>query len=332
MIEANSQGGEMRSAVCKAIACCAVALLSAAVGAQQYPSKPVRVIVPFPPGNTADILGRLIAEKFSQRYGHQMIVDNRPGAAGQLGLELAARVPPDGYTIAIGQGGNLVVAPHTYKKIAYDPLKDFQPVAILATNFLGLAVHPSVPFKRTRDLVAYAKANPGKLTFASNGEGGFPHLAIEQLRTLAGFSYLHVPYKGTGQIIAELMGGHVDATIDGFTGMAPHFRAGRIRVLAVTGPTRAPYLPDIPTIGEDVPGYVSQGWFGYIAPAAVPKDIVAFLNKAINEAMNARDVREKMQLAGLEIVQEPPEFFGDVLRKDYAKYGKLAKDIGFKPQ
>ncbi|MDB5921473.1 MAG: hypothetical protein JWN13_409 [Betaproteobacteria bacterium] len=319
----------MRSAVCIFVASLLVAV---AAFAQQYPVKPVRVIVPFPPGNTADILGRLIGEKFSQRYGQQMIVDNRPGAAGQLGLELAARAAPDGYTIAIGQGGNLVVAPHTYKKLAYDPIRDFQPVALLATNFLGLAVHPSVPFKTTRDLVLYAKANPGKLTFASNGEGGFPHLAIEQLRTLAGFSYLHVPYRGTGQIIAELMGGQVDATIDGFTGMAPHVRAGRIRALAITNPTRVSYLPDIPTIAEHVPGYVSQGWFGYIAPAAVPKEVIALLNKAINEAMSFPDVREKMTLAGLDVVQQPPEYFGDVIRKDYARYGKLAKDIGFKPQ
>jgi tripartite-type tricarboxylate transporter receptor subunit TctC len=321
----------MHVAVRRIIAACAVAL-SCNAFAQQYPSKPVRVIVPFPPGNTADILGRLIGEKFQQRYGQQMIVDNRPGASGQLGLELAARAAPDGYTIAIGQGGNLVVAPHTYKKLPYDPLKDFQAVALLATNFLALAVHPTVPFKTTRDLVTYAKANPGRLTFASNGEGGFPHLAIEQFRTLAGFSYLHVPYRGTGQIIAELMGGQVDATIDGYTGMAPHHRAGRIRVLAITNPTRASYLPNIRTIGEDVPGYVSQGWFGYVAPAAVPKEIVAFLNKAINEAMNFPDVREKMTLAGLEVVQQPAEYFGDVIRKDYAKYGKLAKDIGFKPQ
>jgi tripartite-type tricarboxylate transporter receptor subunit TctC len=319
----------MRSAVCIFVASLLVAV---AAFAQQYPVKPVRVIVPFPPGNTADILGRLIGEKFSQRYGQQMIVDNRPGAAGQLGLELAARAAPDGYTIAIGQGGNLVVAPHTYKKLAYDPIRDFQPVALLATNFLGLAVHPSIPFKTTRDLVLYAKANPGKLTFASNGEGGFPHLAIEQLRTLAGFSYLHVPYRGTGQIIAELMGGQVDATIDGFTGMAPHVRAGRIRALAITNPTRVSYLPDIPTIAEHVPGYVSQGWFGYIAPAGVPKEVIALLNKAINEAMSFPDVREKMTLAGLEVVQQPPEYFGDVIRKDYARYGKLSKDIGFKPQ
>lgn len=189
-----------------------------------------------------------------------------------------------------------------------------------------------MPFKTTADLVAYARANPGKLTFASNGEGGFPHLAIEQLRTLAGFTYLHVPYRGTGQIITELMGGQVDATIDGFTGMAPHVHAGRIRALAITNPTRVSYLPDIPTIAEHVPGYVSQGWFGYIAPAAVPKEVIVLLNKAINEAMSSPDVREKMTLAGLEVVQQPPEYFGDVIRRDYARYGKLAKDIGFKPQ
>lgn len=307
-------------------------IFAASAAAQTYPVKPVRVIVPFPPGNTADILARLIGAKMSERLGQQVIVDNRPGASGQLGLELAARAAPDGYTIAVGQGGNLVVAPHTYKKIPYDPLKDFQPVALLATNFLGLAVHPSVPFKTVKDLVAYAKSNPGRLIFASNGEGGFPHLAIEQLRVLGGFTYLHVPYRGTGQIAAELMAGHVDATIDGFTGLAPHVQAKRVRLLAITNDKRIDYLPGVATIGESVPGYVSQGWFGYIAPAAVPRQIVLRLNEEINRAMGLPDVREKMVFAGLQIVQQPPEFFGETIRRDFDKYGKLARDIGFKPQ
>ena len=310
----------------------ALLTFAASAVAQSYPARPIRVIVPFPPGNTADILGRLIGQKLGERLGQQVIVDNRPGASGQLGLEVAARAAPDGYTIAIGQGGNLVVAPHTYKKIPYDPLKDFAPVALLATNFLALAVHPTVPFKTVKDLVAYAKANPGRLTFASNGEGGFPHLAIEQLRTLAGFTYLHVPYRGTGQIATELMGGQVDATIDGFTGLAPHVHSGRLRLLGITNPTRAAYLPNVPTIAESVPGYVSQGWFGYIAPAAVPREIIALLNREINRAMTLPDVKEKMTFAGLEIVNEPPEFFGETIRRDYAKYGKLARDIGFQPQ
>lgn len=303
-----------------------------AAWAQQYPSRPIRIIIPFPPGNTMDIMARLIGPKITERLGQNVIVDNRAGASGQLGLELAARAVPDGYTLVGGQGGNLVVAPHTYKKIAYDPIKDFAPIALSTTNFLALVVHPSVPFKSVKDLINYARINPGKLSFASNGEGGFPHMTIELLRVMAGFKYLHVPYKGSAQIATELIGGHVDAAIDGFTGLAPHVRSGRLRLLAITNPTRVPQLPDTPAIAETLPGYDSRGWFGFLAPAGAPREIINLLNQEINRAMTLPDVREKMVAAGLIIVNEPPEFFAETIKSDFAKYGKLIRDIGFQPQ
>jgi len=311
----------------------AVAMLMASgTFAQQYPAKPIRILIPFPPGNTMDIMARLIAPKLTERLGQNVIVDNRAGAAGQLGMELGKNAPPDGYTIIAGQGGNMVVMPHTYKKLPYDVFKDFAPIALSTTNFLGLVVHPSVPFKTVKDLVTYAKANPNKITFGSNGEGGFPHMTIELLRVMAGFTYVHVPYKGSAQIATDLIGGHIDAAIDGITGLTPHIRSGKLRLLAITNPTRVSTFDGTPTIAESVPGYDSRGWFGFIAPAGTPREIVNQLNAEINRAMSLPDIKDKLTSAGLFIVNESPEYFAAVLKSDYAKYGKLIHDIKFQPQ
>ena len=317
------------------LALSSLALLFAAapaLNAQQFPTKSIRIIVPFPPGDSLDIMSRLIAPKILERLGQGLVVDNRVGAAGQLGLELGARAPADGYTLVGGQGGNLVVQPHTYKKLPYHPLKDFAPVALSTRNFLALVASPSAPFKSVKDLVAYAKANPGKVSFASNGEGGFPHMSIEMMRTMAGFEYLHVPYKGSAQIMTELMSGRVDATILGIGSLTPFIKSGKIRLIAVTSPARAEQYPDTPSIHEALPGYDSRGWFGYLAPARTPKHIVDLLNREINRAMMLPDVKEKLEAIGLTVVAESPEQFAQVLRSDYEKYGKLIKAINFQPQ
>ena len=317
------------------ISLCALAIVLAAVPAlhaQQYPSKPIRIIIPFPPGDSLDTMSRLIAPALMERLGQNIVVDNRAGAAGQLGLDLAAHAAPDGYTLVGGQGGNLVVQPHTYKKLPYDPLRDFAPVAISTTNFLALVINPNLPYKSLKDLIAYGKANPGKLSFASNGEGGFPHMAIEMLRVQAGFDYLHVPYKGSVQILTEIMGARVDATILGIGALTPYIRAGRVRLLAVTSPTRAELFPEVPAVAEVLPGYDSRGWFGYLAPARTPAKIVALLNQEINRAMMMPDVREKLTAIGLTVVAETPESFAQTLRSDYEKYGKLIRTIGLQPQ
>lgn len=306
--------------------------MAPALHAQQYPSKPIRIIIPFPAGDSLDTMSRLIAPKLTERLGQNIVVDNRSGAAGQLGLDLAARAAPDGYTLVGGQGGNLAVQPHTYKKLPYDPLKDFVPVALSTTNFLALVVSPGTPFNSPQDLIAYGRANPGKLTFASNGEGGFPHMAIEMLRVQAGFTYLHVPYKGGVQIMAELMAGRVDATILGIGAVAPFIRSGKVRLLAVTSPARAELFPNTPTVAEALPGYDSRGWFGYLAPAKTPPKIVALLNQEINRAMMMPDVRGKLEAIGLTVVAESPESFAQTLKSDYEKYGKLIKTIGLQPQ
>jgi tripartite-type tricarboxylate transporter receptor subunit TctC len=300
--------------------------------AQQFPSKPIRIIIPFPPGDSLDTMSRLIGPKMTERLGQNIVVDNRAGAAGQLGLELAAHAPADGYTLVGGQGGNLAVQPHTYKKLPYDALRDFAPVALSTTNFLAVVVNPNSPYKTAKDLIAHAKANPGKVSFASNGEGGFPHMAIEMMRTQAGFTYLHIPYKGSVQILTGLMGGRIDATILGIGALAPYIKAGRIRLLAVTSPERQDLYPDTPALAEVLPGYDSRGWFGYLAPAGTPSKVVALLNQEINRAMSAPDVKEKMNVIGLAVVTESPEFFVKTLKSDYDKYGKLIREIGLQPQ
>ena len=300
--------------------------------AQPYPAKPIRLIVPFPPGNTMDIMSRLIGPKIAERLGQQVVVENRPGASGMLGLDFVAKAAPDGYTIGAGQGGNLTVLPHTSKSVPYDALKDFAPIAVSTTNYLGIVANPGAPFKTVGEMIAYAKANPGRLTVATNGEGGFPHLAFEHLRTMAKISYTHVPYKGSAAIATDVIGGQVQAAIDGITGMAPHIKSGRLKLLAVTNPTRVELWPETPAAAEDLPGYASGGWFGYVAPAATPRAIVLKLNEEINRAMRQPEVSEKLVAAGLIVVNESPEHFAEVIRSDYAKYGKLVKDIGFTPQ
>ena len=308
----------------------AVGLPAGGAFAQSYPTKPIRVIVPAAPGDSCDVLSRLIGQKVGERLGHPLAVDNRVGAGGQLGLQLIAQAPADGYTIGCGQGGNMVIVPIAYKKVAYDTLKDFVPIQIPVTNFLGLVVHPSVPFNNVKDLVAYGKANPGKLVFGSNGEGAFVHFSVELLRTLGGFTYLHVPYKGVAPVLTDIISGRIDSTITSFVSVKPFIDSGRLKLLAIGRATRSPKYPDYPTIAETLPGYENSGWFGFIAPAGTPRDIVVLLNKEMNRAMTQPDVREKLDSYGLEIHTESPEYFANVIRRDMEKWGKVARDIGFK--
>ena len=243
-----------------------LAVMSAGVaGAQAYPAKTVRVICPNGVGGTADILARQIGAKVGERLGRQFIVNNRPGAAGQLGLELAARAAPDGYTISMGQGTNLAITPHTYKNPRYDPLKDFAPVAVVATSYSALVVHPGTPFKTAKELIAYGRAHPNKLTATSGSELGFQHLSFELLRLQSGARFVHVAYKGSAAIVSDLISGQVELSMSSYTAFAPHIRSGRMR-LAITNPTRVPLLPQVPTLAETVPGYDMRGWYGFVAP------------------------------------------------------------------
>ena len=315
-----------------AIMLVACACVAGAALAQKYPAKSIRIIVPQLPGDSCDTLARLLGQKMGERLGQQVVIDNRPGASGTIGLALAAKAPADGYTFACGQGGNMSVLPHTMKDIPFDALKDFQGIALVATNYLALVVHPTTPFKNVAEFIKYLKANPGKVAFATNGEGAFLHMATELFRSQVGFTYLHVPFKGVPQMGQELMSGRVDAAFSSFTGMYPFIASGRVRLLGIAKATRAPNYPDYPTIAETVPGFTSGGWFGLVAPARVPKDVIAILNREMNAALKTPDVRQKLEILGLEVWTESPEHFAALMKSEYDKYEKVAKDIGLVPK
>lgn len=315
------------------VLCVAALLLPLTIQAQgqPYPNKPVKIIIPAGPGDSCDLMMRLIGPKITEKTGQPWVIENRPGSSGQMGLNLIKQAPPDGYTLGCGQGGNMVIVPLAYEKVSYDSVKDFAPVALVASNFLALVVHPDVPFKTTEDLISYAKANPGKVSFGTNGEGGFLHFATELFRLQAGFSYLHVPYKTVSASMTEILGGQINASLTSFNAVQPYVSAGKVRVLGLARAKRSPDYPQVPTLAEAVPGFASGGWFGVIAPAGTPKDIIANMNREINAALKLPDVRQRMKAYGLEIHNEPPEFFSDTLRADFSKWGKLIKDMGFKP-
>jgi tripartite-type tricarboxylate transporter receptor subunit TctC len=300
--------------------------------AQKYPAKPIRFIVPFPAGDTCDILARLLGQHAGERLGQQLLVDNRGGGSGSIGLGIAAQAPADGYTVACGQGGNMSVLPHSMKNLPYDPLRDFTGVSLVATNYLALIARPDAPYRNVGELIKFLKANPGKVTFGSNGEGAFLHMAAEMFRTQVGFEYLHVPFKGTAQIAQDMMGGRVDVAFNAFTSIQPLVQSGKIRLLAIAKPTRAANYPDYPTVAETVPGYSAGGWFGFVAPAAVPRDIVGILNREFNAGMKVPDIRAKLDALGLDVATESPEYFNALLKSEYEKYGKVARDIGLVPQ
>jgi tripartite-type tricarboxylate transporter receptor subunit TctC len=299
--------------------------------AQGYPNKPIRIIVPAGAGDSCDILTRLIAPKLTERLGQAVVIDNRAGSAGQLGLTLLKQAPNDGSTLGCGQGGNMVIVPLAYAKVAYDSRKDFTPMAMMASNFVALVVSPKTPFKTVKELIDYGKANPGKLTFGTNGEGAFLHFATEQLRMMAGFEYMHVPYKDMGAVFTQMLGGDINASIGSFISVQPMTDSGKLRLLGIARATRSPDYPNVPTIAESVPGYTSGGWFGIIGPAGVPREITNLINKEVNWALQQPDVRERMKKMGLDIHTESPEFFTDLMNKDFENWGKVVKGMGFKP-
>jgi tripartite-type tricarboxylate transporter receptor subunit TctC len=311
----------------------ALALLTEVTFAQNgpYPNRPIKIVIPFPPGNTTDIITRLIAPKLQERLGQPIVVENKAGGSGTIGMDFVAKSKPDGYTIVASQGGNMVVLPHTSKSVPYNPVSDFTSIALTTYNYQVITANNQTPFKTFAQMVDWAKANPGQLTVASNGEGGFPHLVFEHLAKTAGITFTHVPYKGSSQISTDLIGGQVMTSVDGVSGPSPHIRSGAIRLLAISNKTKVAEWPNTPTVSETVPGWTSNGWFAYSGPAGMPKDIVRKLNAEINRAMNAPEIIEQLKPYGLEVVSESSEYFDKVLKEDYVRYGKLVKDIGYIP-
>jgi len=307
----------------------AIALIVAApVCAQDYPQKSVRFVVPYAPGGNTDILSRLLGQKLGDAWGQQFIIDNRPGAAGTLGAELVVQAPADGYTIIMGSFGNIIVANSLYKRLKYEPRRDFAPVALVSLPAAVLVEHPAVPAQNVRELIAYAKANHGKLNYGSPGSGAWNHLFFELFNANAGVVITHVPYKGIAPAITDLLGNHVQLAMSAFPPAMPHMKSGKLRVLAVTSAARSGLLPDVPTISESgLPGYEAAGWFGVLVPAGTPKPVVAKLNAGINRVLETAEVKASLAADGAEAAGGTPEQMAQSMREGIAKWGKVVRSL-----
>lgn len=303
--------------------------LLVASGAQAYPDRPVRLIVGFPPGGAADILGRIAAQKLSDALGQQVVVDNRGGAGGLIATEIAAKASADGYTLLFTSIPH-VINSHLYRKVAYDPVKDFTPVIQFVAVPLMMASHPSLPAGSVKELVAYAKGRPGQINYGSGGSGASSHLAVELFKAMAGVDLVHIPYKGVGPMITDMLAGQVKLTISSAVPLSPQVKAGRLRGLAVTSPKRSAAFPDLPAIAESVPGYEVINWFGILAPAGTPKTAVSRINAELNKALRQPDLVGMLNSRGADAVGGTPEEFARIIRTDLVKWGKVVKDSGAK--
>lgn len=302
-------------------------LCAAAAAAQPYPSQPVKLIVPYPPGGNTDIVARLYAQKLSERLGQPVVIDNRGGAAGTLGVGIAAKSPNDGYTLVIGDLGSLVIGPLSKPGIGYDPQKDFAAVSLVSTVSIVVTANPKSGINSMPDLLARAKAQPGKLNAGTGGQAGPGHLALELLRTMAGVDIVHVPFKGGAAATTALLGEQVDVVIDGSA--MGQVKGGKLKAIAVTGP-RLPALPDVPGIGETVKGYEFTNWWGILAPAGTPAAAVARLNQELTAIAAMPDVREKLSDLGLAAQSSTPQQFADLVRTETDKVAKIVKDARIK--
>jgi len=300
--------------------------------AANFPSKPVRFIAPFPPGGSTDTLARLVSMRLSEMWGQQVVVENRGGAGGTIGVEMAARAAPDGYTIVMGHVGTFGFNPTLYPKLPYDAIKDFAPITVLATVPNGMAVHPSLPVKTARDFVALAKAKPGELLYASGGSGSASHLAGEYFRLLTKIDMVHVPYKGTGPAMISMISGQTTMTITGMVALMPHVKSGRLKLLGVATMKRLAILPDVPTINDSgVPGYDANQWYGVLTQAAVPRDIVAKLNADMVKVLARTDVKDRLAADGAEPVANTPEQFSALIKSEIVRWAPVVKASGAKP-
>lgn len=299
--------------------------------AQNYPAKTIRMIVPFPPGGTTDILARVAGQKITEAFGQQVIIDNRPGAGGNIGTELVAKAAPDGYTLLTDPGSTLTINPSLFAKLSYDVLKDFAPVTIIAAVPNLLVVHPSLPVKSVKELITLAKARPGQLNYASTGAGQSTHLSMELFKTMAGINVVHIPYKGSSPALVDLLGGQVSLMFDNMPSSLPHVKAGKLRALAVSTLKRSPAMPQLPTVAESgLPGFEVSVWFGVLAPAGTPREIVNKLNGAIVKSLQNPDVHERLAGQGAEPIGNTPEQFTAQMQRDLVKWAKVVKDSGAK--
>ncbi len=324
----------MRTPTIDAI-CAAAALtfFSAAAGAQPgavYPLKPIRFVVPYTPGGGTDLMARALAQRMSESMGQSLIVENRAGAGGNLGMEFVARSSPDGYTIALALTAQYVVNPALYPKLPYDPVKDYAPIMLVARNPYVLVVHPTVPVKSLQQLIALAKARAGQLTFSSSGNGSGAHLSGEMLKTMAKVDMLHIPYKGAGALLPDLIAGQVHLSFVTWSSVGQHVKGGRLRALGVTTVKRSPALPDLPAIAETLPGYDLPVWYGIVAPAGTPREIVARLNAEILRVITMPDFKQRIEVDAVEPIGSTPEQLGEYIKTELVKWAKIVKDSGAK--
>jgi len=298
--------------------------------AQSYPSRPIRLIVPFPPGGSTDLVARVVGQKLGDAWSQQVVIDNRPGANGMIGSEIVARAAPDGYTIVLGTIGPFAINAGLYK-MSYDIVKDFAPITYSANVANVLVVNPSVPAKDVKELLALARAKPGTLTFGSSGTGGAPHMAVELFRLLAKVNVTHVPYKGGGPAMADLVGGQITGSFASMPSAIPFIKAGKLRALGVSSSKRSPALPDAPTVAEaGVPGFAVLDWQGFFTTAKTPPEIVNKLNAEIRRILAQPDVVERLMAAGVEIQTSTPKEWGDFVKSEVEKWQKVTKEAGIK--
>jgi len=296
--------------------------------AQNYPSKPVRMVVPYPPGGGTDIIARPLAQRLTEGLGQQVIVDNRAGASGNLGMESVAKTPPDGYTIVLALNAQWAVNPSLYQKLPYDPVRDFAPITLLGAAPYLLVVHPTLPAKSIREFIALAKSKPNELRFSSSGNGSGAHLAAAMLDSMTGTKTTHIHYKGAGQAMPDLIAGKVQFSYVTYTAAGPFVRTGRLRALGVTSARRSAALPDLPAISEVVPGYDAQVWYGIAAPAGTPSDIITRLNGEAKRALNHPDMGQRLITEAFEPIGSTPEYLGNYIKSEIVRWGAIVKASG----
>ncbi|MEN3291835.1 MAG: hypothetical protein V7642_1088 [Burkholderiales bacterium] len=313
------------SAALLAVACVAPAQAA-------WPEKSITIIVPWAPGGSTDILARSISAQLTKSLGQPVIVENKPGASGNIGSNYVAKAQPDGYTLLMGSMSTHAMNPALFAHMPFRGVEDFSPIAQVAFVTNTLVIHPSVPANNMKELIAYAKANPGKLAYASAGEGSTNHLSAAMLEKAAGIEMLHVPYKGGAPAVTDTVAGQTQLLFSAGTQTLPHVKAGKVKLLAVTERERSPLLPNIPTVGETVPGYELAVWYGAFGPAGMPRELVKRLNREINRILALPEIREKMAAIGVDVTQSTPEGFASVMRKDADRYGKLIRELKIKAE
>jgi tripartite-type tricarboxylate transporter receptor subunit TctC len=313
------------------VALAAFAILSVPAGAQDYPNRPITLVVPFPPGGSTTIVARTITDKLAEILGQQIIVDNRGGAGGTIGTKSVAKSEPDGYTLALGYTGTLAIGPSLYANVGYDPRKDFAPIGRIGTAPNTLVVHPSFPAKTVAELIAYAKANPGKINYGSAGVGTVSHVCGEYFATAAGVKIVHVPYKGTGPALTDLIGGHIPMAFAPIPATYSNAKSGNMRMLAVTSAVRSTLAPEIPTIAESgVPGFEAVLRYGLVAPAGTPRAIIDKLNAALNTALKSDEIRKRLALEGAEPLPSTQQEYGADIDREETIWAKVVKTSGAK--